>query len=52
MLPPPIPLAYYAELPPELRSLHVFLGVGHYPNAEVPDRLAGTIRRFLVAKLG
>ncbi len=47
VLPPPIPLAYYDELKPEVRHLHVFLGVGHYPNAEVPDRLAGTLRRFL-----
>lgn len=49
VLPPPIPLAYYDELKPGVRHLQVFLGVGHYPNAEVPDRLAGTIRRFLSA---
>ncbi len=47
VLPPPIPLAYYEELPETLRSLHVFYGVGHYPNAQVPDRLVGTIRRWL-----
>ncbi len=47
VLRPPVPLAYYHELPEALRSLHVFYGVGHYPNAQVPDRLVGTIRRWL-----
>jgi pimeloyl-ACP methyl ester carboxylesterase len=51
VLPPPVPLAYYAELPEAVRSLHVFYGVGHYPNAQVPDRLAGTLRRWLADRV-
>ena len=51
VLPPPIPLAYYAELPSALRSLHVFYGVGHYPNAQVPDRLVGTLRRWIADRV-
>jgi pimeloyl-ACP methyl ester carboxylesterase len=51
VLPPPVPLAYYAELPEQARSLHVFYGIGHYPNAQVPDRLAGTLRRWLADRV-
>lgn len=51
VLPPPVPLAYYDELPEAVRSLHVFYGVGHYPNAQVPDRLVGVLRRWLADRV-
>lgn len=40
-------LAEYLALPVERRSLQIFHSVGHSPNLEVPERLAGTLRRFL-----
>jgi pimeloyl-ACP methyl ester carboxylesterase len=51
VLPPPVPLAYCDELPEAVRSLHVFYGVGHYPNAQVPDRLVGVLRRWLADRV-
>lgn len=39
-------LAEYLALPPENRSLHIFHGIGHSPNVEVPSRLAGLLTRF------
>jgi len=36
----------YLALPPENRHLHVFHGIGHSPNVEVPGRLAGLLARF------
>jgi len=36
----------YLALPPENRHLHVFHGIGHSPNVEVPGRLAGLRARF------
>ena len=44
---PAEPLAYYLSLPVEVRHLHVFHGVGHYPPAHVPARLAGVMQRFI-----
>ena len=40
-------LAEYLALPELTRSLHIFHSVGHSPNLEVPERLAGTLRRFI-----
>ena len=47
VVPPAQPLAYYLTLPPGVRHLQVFHGVGHYPPAHVPARLAGVMRRFV-----
>jgi 3-oxoadipate enol-lactonase len=47
VVPPATALRGYLELPEGRRSLHVFHGVGHYPPAQVPDRLAGVIVRFM-----
>jgi len=47
VVPPEEPLSYFLQLPESLRHLHVFSGVGHYPNAQVPDRLASVMRRFV-----
>jgi pimeloyl-ACP methyl ester carboxylesterase len=44
---PSQPLNYYLTLPAEVRHLHVFHGIGHYPPAHVPDRLAGVMQRFI-----
>jgi pimeloyl-ACP methyl ester carboxylesterase len=40
-------LAEYLALPEPARSLHIFHSVGHSPNLAVPERLAGTLRRFI-----
>ena len=39
-------VAEYLALPPANRHLHVFHGIGHFPNVEVPGRLAGLLTRF------
>ena len=39
-------VAEYLALPEENRHLHVFHGIGHSPNVEVPSRLAGLLTRF------
>ena len=39
-------VAEYLALPPGNRHLHVFHGIGHSPNVEVPARLAGLLTRF------
>ena len=44
---PAQPLQYYLSLPSEIRHLHVFHGIGHYPPAHVPERLAGVFKRFI-----
>ena len=49
---PQYPLQYYLSLPNEVRHLHVFHGVGHYPNGQVPARLAGVFSRFLSDAVG
>ena len=39
-------VAEYLALPDGNRHLHVFHGIGHSPNVEVPGRLAGLLTRF------
>ena len=39
-------VAEYLALPEDSRHLHVFHGIGHSPNVEVPGRLAGLLIRF------
>ena len=39
-------VAEYLALPEGNRSLHIFHGIGHSPNVEVPARLAGLLTRF------
>lgn len=39
-------VAEYLALPEDNRHLHVFHGIGHSPNVEVPSRLAGLLTRF------
>ena len=39
-------VAEYLALPEGNRHLHVFHGIGHSPNVEVPARLAGLLTRF------
>ncbi len=39
-------LADYLALPVENRHMHMFHGIGHSPNVEVPDRLAALLTRF------
>ncbi len=39
-------VAEYLALPEETRHLHVFHSIGHSPNVEVPQRLAGLLERF------
>jgi pimeloyl-ACP methyl ester carboxylesterase len=41
-------VAEYLALPLNNRSLHMFHSVGHSPNLELPERLAGTLRRFVL----
>ena len=41
-------VAEYLALPEANRHLHVFHGIGHSPNVEVPKRLAGLLARFAV----
>lgn len=40
-------LADYLALPEEYRSLHIYHGIGHSPNVEVPESLAGLLGRFV-----
>ncbi len=40
-------LADYLSLPEEWRHLHIFHGIGHSPNVETPQRLAGLLTRFV-----
>ena len=39
-------VAEYLALPEETRHLHIFHGIGHSPNVEVPARFAGLLTRF------
>ncbi len=39
-------VAEYLALPPDNRHLHIFHGIGHSPNVEVPARLSGLLTRF------
>jgi branched-chain amino acid transport system permease protein len=43
-------LTDYLALPPDRRFLHIYHGVGHSPNVEVPQELAALLRAF-VARL-
>jgi len=47
VVPPEGPLRGYLELTPERRHLHVFTDVGHFPPAQIPDRTAGVLVRFI-----
>jgi branched-chain amino acid transport system permease protein len=40
-------LADYLALPEDVRSLHIFHGIGHSPNVEVPEAFAGLLGRFI-----
>ena len=42
-------VAEYLALPEAARHLHIFHGIGHSPNVEVPGRLAGLLGRFAAA---
>lgn len=46
---PAEPLDYFLQLNESVRHLHVFSGVGHYPNAQVPERLVGVFKRFITS---
>ena len=40
-------VAEYFALPEEFRHLHMFHGIGHSPNVEVPTQFAGLLTRFV-----
>ena len=40
-------LADYLALPEETRFLHIYHGIGHSPNVEVPESFAGLLGRFV-----
>ena len=42
-------VAEYLALPAATRHLHLFHGIGHSPNVEIPCRLAGLLARFATA---
>ena len=44
-------LADYLALREDVRSLHIFHGIGHSPNVAVPDAFAGLLEGF-VAEAG
>ena len=44
-------VAEYLGLPEATRHLHIFHGIGHSPNVEVPKRLAGVLERFTAGVL-
>ena len=44
---PRFPLAYYLALPEAVRHLHVFHGLGHFPNAQAPKELANVVVGFI-----
>ncbi len=46
-VPPESSVQAYLTLPSEQRSLHVFHGIDHSPNAVIPDRFTGTLARFI-----
>lgn len=52
VVPPEEPLRYYLGLPEAVRHLQVLHSVGHYPNAQVPRAVAGTLRRFIHGQVG
>ena len=50
-VPPESSVRCYLDLPPDVRHLHVFHGVDHSPNAVIPDRLVGVLRRFVASRV-
>ena len=46
---PADPLRGYLQLDVARRHLHVFTGIGHYPPAQIPDRVAAVLVRFTEA---
>ena len=52
VVPLKLTLQMYPELPREKRHLHVFHGIDHYPNAEVPDEISRVYMEFLDDKYG
>lgn len=40
-------LQMYAKLPADKRHLHVIHGIDHFPNAQIPDRIAAVYQRFV-----
>ena len=40
-------LAEYLALSEDVRSLHIFHGIGHSPNVEMPERFAGLLAGFV-----
>ena len=40
-------LAEYLALPEATRSLHMFHGIGHSPNVDVPSDMAALLDRFI-----
>ena len=52
VVPPEEPLRGFMELAQELRHLHVFTDIGHFPPAHIPDRTAGVLVRFMQAHAG
>ncbi len=40
-------LAEYLALPESSRSLHIFHGIGHSPNVEIPGELSGLFTKFI-----
>ena len=40
-------LAEYLALPENTRSLHMFHGIGHSPNVDVPSEMAALLDRFI-----
>lgn len=49
VVPPADPLRGYLELATERRHLHVFTGISHFPPAQIPDRTAAVLVRFMRA---
>lgn len=49
VVPPADPLQGYLQLDTSRRHLHVFTGIGHYPPAQIPDRVAAVLVRFTEA---
>ena len=49
---PQYPLQYYLSLLEDIRHLHVFHGVGHFLNGQIPERLASVYLRFLNEVVG
>lgn len=42
-------LAFYPKFKSSVRHCHVFHGIDHYPNAEIPDKVARVYSRFLIS---